>query len=153
MAADAGVYAREYGYLGSYVQLGIAQQRVISVSFPALPAEDAGDEHDLLDRIGAYLEGSGDDFDDVGVALTLPTAQRRVLEAVREIPYGEEASVAEIAGMTAGLEGDEAETHDRVREALDANPTPIFVPDHRVRDGPSAAPPAIEQRLRAVENL
>ncbi|MFB6185175.1 MAG: methylated-DNA--[protein]-cysteine S-methyltransferase, partial [Haloarculaceae archaeon] len=26
-------------------------------------------------------------------------------------------------------------------------------PDHRVRDGPSAAPPAVEQKLRAVEGL
>ena len=153
MAADAGIYARECPYLESYVQLGIAQQRVISVSFPTQPAEDAGAEHELLDRIDAYLEGAVDDFADVAVALTVPTDTRRVLEAVREIPYGEDATVAEIAAMTAGLNGDDSEIHEQVREAIDANPAPIFVPDHRVRDGPSAAPPAIEQRLRSVEGL
>ena len=153
MAADAGIYAREYGYLGSWVQLGVAQQRVISVSFPARPDDEAGPDHDLLDRVGAYLEGAADDFADVSVALTMPTDERRVLEAVREISYGEDASVAEIAAMAAGIDGDDSEGHDRVREALDANPAPIFVPDHRVRDGPSAAPPAVEQRLRSLEGL
>jgi methylated-DNA-[protein]-cysteine S-methyltransferase len=153
MAADAGIYTREYAYLESSVQLGIAQQRVLSVSFPARPDDDAEREHALLDRIGAYLEGEVDDFADVAVALTVPTDTRRVLKAVREIPYGEDATVAEIAAMTAGLDGEDSEDHDQVREALDANPAPIFIPDHRVRDGPSAAPPGVEQRLRSVEGL
>jgi len=30
---------------------------------------------------------------------------------------------------------------------------PIIITDHRVRDGPSAAPPAVEKRLRSVEGL
>ncbi|MFB6309762.1 MAG: MGMT family protein [Salinirussus sp.] len=153
MAADAGIYAREFPFLESTVQIGVAQERVISVSFPARAAEESESDHDLLDRIEAYIEGAEDDFDDVPVALTVPTEQRRVLEAVREIPYGEEASVAQIAAMTAGLDAEDAAAEDQVREALDANPTPIFIPDHRVRDGPSAAPPAIEQRLRAIEGL
>ncbi len=153
MAADAGIYARECPYLESYVQLGVAQRRVISVSFPTRPDEGAEEAHELLDRIDAYLEGSEDDFADVTVALTVPTDKRRVLEAVREIPYGEDATVAAVGAMTAGLEGDDSEVHDQVREALDANPAPLFIPDHRVRDGPSAAPPAIEQRLRSIEGI
>jgi methylated-DNA-[protein]-cysteine S-methyltransferase len=40
-----------------------------------------------------------------------------------------------------------------VREALAANPVPLLIPDHRVRDGPSGAPPPVEQKLRAVEGL
>lgn len=153
MAADSGIYAREYSYLESFVQLGVAQQRVISVSFPSRPDDEAEGTHDLLDRIEAYLEGSEDDFADVAVAMTMPTDERRVLEAVRDIPYGEDATVAEVGAMAAGLEGDDTEIHEQVRRALDANPAPIFIPDHRVRDGPSAAPPAIEQRLRSVEGL
>ncbi|PSP51631.1 cysteine methyltransferase, partial [Halobacteriales archaeon QH_3_68_24] len=27
------------------------------------------------------------------------------------------------------------------------------IPDHRVRDAPSSAPPAVEQRLRSLEGL
>lgn len=153
MAADAGIYAREYPYLESHVQLGVAQERVLSVSFPTRPEDDAEPEHELLDRIAGYLEGGEDDFADVAVALTVPTDERRVLEAVREIPYGEAATVTEIAAMTAGLDGDESEVNERVREALDTNPAPIFIPDHRVRDGPSAAPPGVEQRLRSVEGF
>jgi len=153
MDEEAGIYAREFSYLECFVQLGVAQGRVLSVSFPAQPDADSEGEHALLDRIAAYLEGERDEFDDVTVALTVPTDQRRVLEAVREIPYGEDASVEQVAVMTAGLEGEDAEVQDQVREALDANPAPIFVPDHRVRDGPSAAPPAVEQKLRAVEGL
>lgn len=153
MDEEAGIYAREFSYLDCYVQLGVAQSRILSVSFPTRPEADSDPEHDLLDRIAAYLEGDHEDFTDVTVALTVPTTQRRVLEAVREIPYGEDASVEQVAVMTAGLEGDDAEVHDQVREALDENPAPIFIPDHRVRDGPSAAPPAVEQKLRAVEGL
>ena len=36
----AGIYARESTYLDRYVQLGVAQGRVISVSFPTAPADD-----------------------------------------------------------------------------------------------------------------
>jgi len=147
----AGIYARESRYLDRAVQLGIAQGRVISVSFPKVPDEDAESEHDLLDRVEGYLQGDRDEFEDVTVALTVPTDRRRVLEAVREIPYGEDASVEQITRMTADLDPDDEGDRTTVREALAANPTPLFVPDHRVRDGPSAAPPAVEQKLRSLE--
>ncbi len=153
MDDEAGIYAREYPYLERYVQLGLAQTRVISVSFPARPEADATSDHELLDRIAAYLEGDHEDFADVTVALTVPTDQRRVLEAVREIPYGEEASVEQVVRMSAEMDPDDTEDVERAREALAANPAPLFIPDHRVRDGPSAAPPEVEQKLRAVEGL
>ena len=149
----AGIYAREFPYLDSYVQLGIAQGRVIAVEFPASDPADAREDHDLLDRLQAYLEGADDDFADVAVALTVPTGQRDVLETVRGIPYGTQVSVEKIARMTAGLDPEDEEDVELVRLALADNPAPIFIPDHRVRDGPSAAPPAIEQKLRAVEGL
>lgn len=149
----AGIYAREFASLDCYVQLGVAQGRVLSVDFGPKPDPDSGTDHELLDRIAAYLQAEVDDFRDVTVALTLPTAQRRVLEAVRAIPYGEEATVAQVTTMAAGLAGDQDDQHEDVRLALDANPAPLFIPDHRVRDGPSAAPPAVEQTLRTVEGL
>jgi methylated-DNA-[protein]-cysteine S-methyltransferase len=73
-----------------------------------------------------------------------------VLEALRQVPYGEDVSVERLARMAAGVDPDDETT---VRTALAENPVPLVVGDHRVRDGPSAAPPAVEQRLRSVEGL
>lgn len=150
---DAGIYARESSYLDRYVQLGEAGDRIISLSFPSQPEADAGEDHTLLDRIAEYLQGVEDDFADVTVGLTVPTDQRIVLEAVQEIPYGEDVSVAQVAQMTPDLDADEQDDIAQVREALAANPVPLLIPDHRVRDGPSAAPPPVEQKLRAIEDL
>jgi len=150
---DAGIYARESTYLDRFVQFGEAGDRIISVSFPSQPDGDAADDHPLLDRIETYLGGAEDGFEDVAVGLTVPTAQRQVLEAVDQIPYGEEGTVEQVVMMTQGLGSDEHEDQQQVREALAANPAPLLIPDHRVRDGPSGAPPPVEQKLRAVEGL
>jgi methylated-DNA-[protein]-cysteine S-methyltransferase len=149
---EAGIYARESEYLDRFVQLGEAGDRVISLSFPTQP-EEASDDHPLLDRIEDYLAGVEDNFDDVTVGLTVPTDQRKVLEAVRKIPYGEEGTVKQVAQMTNGLDPDDEEDVASVREALSGNPVPLFIPDHRVRDGPSTAPPEVEQKLRSAEGL
>lgn len=153
MDETAGIYAVESGYLDRHVQVGIAQGRVISVEFPQTPETEASGDHDLLDRIEAYLQGKRDEFEDVTVAMTMPTDQRRVLEAVCQVPYGENATVEQIQQMAAGLDGDDEEQRRAVREALAANPVPIFVPTHRVRDGPGGMPPDVESKLRALEGL
>ncbi|WP_135820531.1 MGMT family protein [Halostella litorea] len=150
---DAGIYARESPYLDRHVQVGVASGRVVSVSFPEDPADDAEGEHELLDRIFAYLEGQEDDFADVRVALTVPTDRRSVLETVRDLPYGEGVTVQALARMTPGLDAEADEDLRLVRSALADNPAPLLIPDHRVGDGPSAAPPAVEQRLRSLEGL
>lgn len=150
---DAGIYARESTYLDRHVQLGAASGRVLSVSFPHDPDEEATGDDELLDRIFAYLEGVEEDFADVQVALTLPTDQRAVLERVREIPYGDQIDVETLARMTSGIDHTDDEDLNVVRTALDENPVPLLVPDHRVRDGPSAAPPDVEQKLRSLEGL
>ncbi|PSP61295.1 cysteine methyltransferase [Halobacteriales archaeon QH_8_67_36] len=150
---DAGIYARESTYLGRFVQFGEVGDRIISVSFPTRPESDSSGDHSLLDRIEAYLGGAEDDFDDVTVGLTVPTDHRKVLEAVDRIPYGEEGSVEQVVMMTQGLGSDEQEDQKRVREALAANPVPLLIPDHRVRDGPSGTPPEVERKLRSVEGL
>ncbi len=148
---DAGIYAQESAYLDRYVQLGEAGDRIIALSFPNQPDDEA--DHPLLDRIETYLGGASEDFEDVTVGLTVPTEQRAVLESVRKLPYGEDATVEQVANMTADLDGEESDDLATVREALAANPVPLLIPDHRVRDGPSGAPPAVEQRLRSVEGL
>lgn len=153
MDDTAGIYARDSTYLDRAVQLGIAQGRVISVSFPSAPDDNAETDHDLLDRIDSYLQGTSDDFADVEVALTVPTDQRGVLEQLREVPYGDGITVEQLVRMVPGLDADEESDYKLTREALAENPAPLFIPDHRVRDGPSGAPPPVEQKLRAVEGL
>lgn len=153
MESSAGIFARESAYLGRVVQVGIAGDKVVSVSFPSAADDEASPDHPVLDRIDRYLEGAADDFDDVAVALTVPTDQRGVLEALRGVAYGEQVSVERLARRVPGLDPDDDADGELVRAALAANPVPLVIPDHRVRDGPSAAPPEVEQRLRALEGL
>lgn len=153
MTEPAGIYARRFDILDGWVQLGVAQGRIISVDVPGSEPADADDDHPLLDRIEGYLEGVREDFDDVTVALTVPTDQRAVLEKVRTIPYGEEASVEQLARMVPEMDPSDENVARDIRQALADNPVPIFVPTHRVRDGPSGLPPDVEQRLRSLEGL
>ncbi|MFB6146263.1 MAG: MGMT family protein [Halobacteriaceae archaeon] len=153
MESTSGILARHYGALDCAVQVGLASQRVVSVSFPRSPPGDAVGDHPLLDRIGAYLDGDPTDFADVDVALTVPTDQREVIEAVRSVPYGESVTVETLAGMTPGRSRDSQDDLAAVRDALAANPVPLLIPDYRVEDGPGAAPAGVERRLRDVEGL
>ena len=137
---------KEYGW-------NFARQRSDEGTSGGTPAENAAGEHELLDRVEAYLEGVKDDFRDVAIGLTVPTDHRHVLERVREIPYGEQISVADLVRSVPTLDADDDADLDVARTALDENPFPLFVPDHRVRDGPSAAPAEVEQRLRSREGL
>ncbi|SDX56599.1 MGMT family protein [Halobellus clavatus] len=148
---DVGVFARESDQLTRAVEIGIASGRVISVSFPETPPADAEADHPLLDRVSAYLAGERDHFDDVDVALTVPTDQRSVLEATRNVPHGETVSLDRVVRM-AGLDPDERAALDTARTALSENPVPLFVPDHRVRDAPGGAPPSVAARLREIES-
>ncbi|MCL7416979.1 MAG: MGMT family protein [Halalkalicoccus sp.] len=149
-ANDTGIYARELDEPDRTVQIGVASGRVISLSFPEEPSEEATRDHDLLDRIERYVGGEPDDFADVPIALTVPTDHRAVLERVREIPYGETSDVATLARTAPGLDPEEDE--GIVRAALEANPVPILIPDHRVLDAPSALPTGLERRLREIES-
>ncbi|MEM4780759.1 MAG: MGMT family protein [Halalkalicoccus sp.] len=146
--SDTGIYAREIGELDETVQVGIASGRVISLSVPGRP-EEATPEHELLDRIERYVAGEPDDFSDVPIALTVPTDHRAVLERVRKVPYGETTDAATLA-RSAGL--DPEEDLDVVRTALESNPVPVLLPDHRVVDGPSALPGGLARRLRSIES-
>jgi methylated-DNA-[protein]-cysteine S-methyltransferase len=144
-----GIHARESATLGRSIQIGVVGGRVISVSFPEAPPADADPDHPLLDRVFDYLDGASDHFDDVTVALTVPAAQREVLEAVRTVPYGETVGVGRLARL-AGLDDDAEADLDAVETALRSNPTPLFIPDHRIT-GPGATPPSVAERLRDVE--
>lgn len=150
---EPGIFSLESAYLDRFVQIGVAGGKLLSVSFPRTADEDAGEEHELLDRIERYLEGTSDDFADVDVGLTVPTDHRRVLEALRGVPYGQQVTVERLAGLTPELDPENEDEVELVRTALAENPVPLVVPDHRVRDGPSGAPPEVEQKLRSLEGL
>ncbi len=152
MSNVAGIYGRELRGFNRSLQVGIAQGRVLSVSFPAEVDTNAEPEHELLDRIEAYLNGEQDEFTDVTVALTVPTPQRKVLEALRTVPYGDSVSMEQLLRMTPG-DHDPDEEAATVRNALAGNPAPILIPTHRVTDGPSTLPDDIARAVRSVEGL
>lgn len=148
---DAGIYARESPLLDRAVQIGIASGRVISVSFPDAVPADAEPDHPLLDRIFDYLDGAEANFADAEVAITVPTEQREALEATRNVPYGETITVERLTQI-AGMDGDDEEDRLTVRAALQENPVPLFVPDHRIRDVDGATPTAVAKILRDLES-
>ena len=151
---DAGIYAREFESIGRHIQIGVASSKVLRLTFPETPDPGATTEHPLLDRLESYLARREEDgFDDVQVALTVPTDQRRVLESVRDVPFGKTIDIDALTRMTSGLSHDDDADLDTVRTALRENPAPIFIPDHRISDGPGATPPDVVEQLRAIEGL
>ncbi|MFB6194003.1 MAG: MGMT family protein [Halobaculum sp.] len=148
--ADAVVAARDVPRFDCAVQIGVASSRVIAVSFPDSVPEDATRDHPVLDRIERYADGAEESFTDVSVAFTVPGDHRAVLEAVREIPYGRTVDPGTLARTAAGVDGDDGET---VRAALDANPAPLLVPDHRVRGVRGATPTRIAAVCREIEGV
>ena len=146
-AGTSGVFARRYDELGRAVEMGFAGGRVIAVSFPAEPPADADGDHELLDRVGGYLRGERDEFTEVTVGLTVPTAQRDALEALRTVPYAESVSVSRLTRL-AGFDSNDPDDLDAVTEALAANPVPVLVPDHRGDGVPYATPSDVRAALR-----
>ncbi|MFP4590254.1 MAG: MGMT family protein [Halobacteriales archaeon] len=153
MGQAAGIFARWSPYLERYVQLGVAANRLISVTFPASVDADVEADHPLLDRFERYLDGAHESFEDVELALTVATRERRVLDAVRPIPYGHERDLEAVARATPGLDPTDDDDLVSVREALAANPVPVVVPDHRVRQVEGSLPPPVRRTLRQLEGL
>jgi len=135
-----------------------------NINIAALPEDDsymvvaltqavADRDEQAHSRIIDSLQITGDPtaVNEAEIGLTVPTDQRAVLEALDSVPPGSTVTVsrlARIAGLDPGDEGDIA----TVRDALRDNPLPIFLPDHRVRDGQGATPPQVAAALRRLEN-
>ena len=151
-ADDTGVYARHSERLGRCVEVGTASGQVVSVSFPETEPADAADDGAVLSRLFDYLDGEEDDFQDIAVALTVPTDHRTVLEAARNVPYGRTVGPRRVARMAAGIDPDDDEDVRTVRAALRENPVPVFVPDHRVETR-GATPGPVADRLRELEGV
>jgi methylated-DNA-[protein]-cysteine S-methyltransferase len=85
-------------------------------------------DHPLAGRLRRYFAGSRDDFGDVELELDWCTPfQRRAVEALRSIPYGETATYGEVAALAG---------HPNAQRALGSvcgsNRFAIVVPCHRV---------------------
>ena len=74
-----------------------------------------------------YFEGERIDFSGVEVALRGTPFQRRLWQALREIPYGEVVTYGELAANIFVTGGARA-----VAGACAKNPVPIIIPCHRV---------------------
>lgn len=149
----AGIYARQMPAIDATVQLGVASGRLIQVSFPEHPDENADADHPILDRIAAYADGEAEDFRDVEIALTVPSDQRAVLQTLRTVPHGESTDLASLQRRTPGLDPEDDDAAETVRAALAANPLPLVLPDHRVNAVDGATPSAIRRRLREIEEI
>ncbi|ERH04715.1 MAG: methylated DNA-protein cysteine methyltransferase [Halorubrum sp. J07HR59] len=151
-AGASGVYARRFERLDRVVELGFASGRLIAVSFVDEPPSDADDEHPVLDRIGEYLAGQQEDFSDVEVAFTVGADERSALESLREVPYGESASVSQVVRMAA-RDPNDADDITLIKQGIAKNPTPLIVPDHRIQGSDGSTPPAIREILRDIEGI
>jgi 6-O-methylguanine DNA methyltransferase, DNA binding domain. len=100
MENDSGIEHRRSEYLDTYVQVGVAGGRVVSVGFTDEPEGDEPDEgegSDGLKAVFAYLGGEIETTPDVPYALTVSGAERRVLERTRDLPYGTTLTYEEFA--------------------------------------------------------
>lgn len=102
-------------------------------------------------RIHRYLDGEPVTFE-AAVDLNDRTAfQRQVLQAIRDVPYGDTVTYGELAERI----GKPNATH-AVAQACGSNPVPIVIPCHRVvakngLGGYSDGGPPVKARLLALE--
>jgi methylated-DNA-[protein]-cysteine S-methyltransferase len=93
------------------------------------PCKAAAAGHDpLVERVRAYFSGVRDTFEDVELDLSWCTPfQRRVVETMRAIPYGETATYGEVAALAGHPNAQRA-----VGSVCAANRFALVVPCHRV---------------------
>ncbi len=106
---------------------------------------------DLVTRFKNYFMGQRVEFPDKLDLQAATDFQRKVLEATKQIPYGETRSYAWVAGQLGKLGAARA-----VGQTLGKNPLPIVVPCHRVitcdgKLGGFGGGLAMKKRLLALE--
>lgn len=103
----------------------------------------------VFHHLESYILGRGRAFPIACDFTNLPPTMRAVLEAVRQIPYGQTRTLAQLASRIANA------TVPVLRDALARNPLPILVPCHRaVEDthlGVFVGPLAGKRQLLAIE--
>lgn len=90
--------------------------------------EESGDYRDLIQKIKDYFVGKKVDFSDCQLNLDKFTNfQKKILQVVRKIPYGETRSYKWVA-QTAGY----PRAYRAVGNVMKNNPIPLIIPCHRV---------------------
>ena len=145
-----GIYAQRFDELDTVIQLGVASGQVIDVSFPDTAPDDATTDHEVFTLINDYLDGDRLALTDVEIALTVPTDHRQVLDALQNVSAGNTVTVSRLARL-AGMDEDSEENQAAIRDALQANPVPLLIPDHRVHDAQGATPSDVAATLRDLE--
>ena len=146
-----GIYAQRFDELDTVIQLGVASGQVIDVSFPDTAPDDAATDHEVFTLINDYLDGDRLALTDVEIALTVPTDHRQVLDALQNVSAGNTVTVSRLARL-AGMDEDSEENQAAIRDALQANPVPLLIPDHRVHDAQGATPSDVAATLRDLED-
>lgn len=146
-----GIYAQRFDELDTVIQLGVASGQVIDVSFPDTVPDDATTDHEVFTLINDYLDGDRLALTDVEIALTVPTDHRQVLDALQNVSAGNTVTVSRLARL-AGMDEDSEEDQAAIRDALQANPVPLLIPDHRVHDAQGATPSDVAATLRDLED-
>jgi methylated-DNA-[protein]-cysteine S-methyltransferase len=108
-------------------ELWLSETALAWHEFPSGAADASG--HDpLVDRVRGYLDGARETFADVELDLAWCTPfQRRVVETMRAIPYGETATYGEVAALAGHPNAQRA-----VGSVCAANRFALVVPCHRV---------------------
>jgi O-6-methylguanine DNA methyltransferase len=124
-ATERGVVAAEWGVSGEAFQRRLAERLVATFE----PSDAAGA---VLDAAIASIEPiiAGEPVATTDVALDLadrPAFDRRVLSAVRDVPWGSTASYGEIARRVGAPRAARA-----VGGAVGRNPVALLVPCHRI---------------------
>jgi Methylated DNA-protein cysteine methyltransferase len=145
-----GIYARRFDALDTVIQFGIASGQVIDVSFPESVPDDAETDHEVFELIENCLDGDRLALTEIEIALTVPTEQRQVLDALQNVSAGNTVTVDRLTKL-AGLDQDSEADRETVRTALRENPIPLIIPDHRVRDAEGATPERVAAALRQQE--
>ncbi|WP_145049940.1 methylated-DNA--[protein]-cysteine S-methyltransferase [Lignipirellula cremea] len=85
-------------------------------------------ERKLLQRLRDYAAGQVDAFDDLELDFEGRTPfQRRVLEACRQVAYGQTITYADLAAAAGS-----PRAHRAVGNVMASNRTPVLIPCHRV---------------------
>lgn len=110
------------------------------LDFSVTPAARTGTDgpcifahHELAEKIwvklAIYFAGGGLDAREIPLTYTAPPFTAKVMEAMRQIPFGQTRTYGELAAQ---LESPGAAR--AVGQACRNNPIPIFIPCHRVLD-------------------
>lgn len=85
------------------------------------------DHHHYLDLVQQYFAGETEALDQIGIQLRVSNFQRSVLQAMRQVKFGQTVSYSELA-QRAGF----PKAVRAVASTCRRNPLPLIIPCHRV---------------------